>query len=514
MKFLLSLARSPISEKIKERFYSVRFIYFCLLLVYTLCREIVPIYDIVNGELISYLFFGTGILLILSAFIIDYKSFFKRQSLIMLSFIAVCILSSLINIKLGLIDNLKAIGWMTIYFFVAFFCATTPQKNSSRYITVITSIIVIAMGIFVVFSLPMYLYNIDYTYYNFNAAQITSNQGFSLEYVRLWGIFNEANRGAVYSLIGLASAVYLFITKKRVVVRIFTAIAALSFLVFIVLSQSRTALLISLVTCAWCTFYFVFKFLSNKTIRKLVLSILATFASVIVFYSIFSILQFTLPYIKQMVYSNTSFNTLVSIHRAYDNVYQETSLNIIDGFWDDEFIKEHYNSNSSSDEQDDKAPGSPQDTTLEHEELQRPDVNKDNNITNGRIKRWKDGLQIFTKTPIWGTSPRYVSNYAKIHCPETYIAKYDYVVHNGYLEVLVGTGILGFLPILLILLSTIFISVKKFINFKFDSKFMFMTLIAITFLCMSVLQTEVFFILTFGGSLFWYSLGEITRLEE
>lgn len=512
MIILSLLTKYPISEKFKDTFYNIRFIYFCLLLIYTLCREIVPIYDIVNSELISYFFFGAGILLILTAFIIDYKLFFKRHSLIMISFIAVCILSSLINIKLGLIDNLKAIGWMTIYFFVAFFCAITPHKNSSHYITAITTVIVVSLGIFVAFSIPMYFYNVDYTYYNFNAANITSNQGFSSDYVRLWGIFNEANRGAVYSLIGLASSIYLFVTKKRVIIRIFTAVSTLSFLVFIILSQSRTALLISLATCAWCTFYLVFKFLSYKITKKLVLSILATFASVIVFYSVFSMLQFALPYAKQLVYNNTSFNTLVSIHKGYDKVYQNTSLNIIGGIWDDEFIesiKEKYHSNSSL-EVDINSPND----LLEYEELQRPDVNKDNNITNGRIKRWMDGLEIFTKTPIWGTSPRYVSNYAKIHCPETYIAKYDYVVHNGYLEVLVGTGILGFIPILIILLSTVFISIKKLFNQKFDSKFMFMVLIAITFLCMSVLQTEVFFILTFGGALFWFSLGEISHSEE
>lgn len=506
------LTKYTMSEKFKDTFYNIRFIYFCLLLIYTLCREIVPIYDIVNSELFSYFFFGIGILLIITAFIIDYKLFLKRHSLILISFIAICILSSIININLGLIDNLKAIGWMTIYFFVAYFCAITPHKNSSHYITIISSVIVVSLGLFVICSIPMYLYNVDYTYYNFNAANITSNQGFSSVYVRLWGVFNEANRGAVYSLIGLASSIYLFITKKRVLIRIFTAVSALSFLVFIVLSQSRTALLISLVTCAWCAFYLAFKFISYKITKKLVLSILAAFASIIVFYSAFSILQFTLPYAKRFVYNNTSFSTLVSIHKGYDKVYQNTSLNIVGGIWDDEFIenlKDKYHSNSSLDPDTNS-----QDELLEYEELHRTDVNKDNNITNGRIKRWVDGLKIFTTTPIWGTSPRYVSNYAKIHCPETYIAKYDYVVHNGYLEVLVGTGLLGFIPILLILISAVFVCIKKLFNQKFDSKFMFMVLIAITFLCMSVLQTEVFFILTFGGSLFWYSLGHISHLEE
>ena len=510
---MLNVLSLGISENLKNIFYKIRFVYFGLLLAFTLCREIVPLYDIVSNELISYLFFGVGLLLIGITFLIDSKLFFKRHSLIMLAFIAICILSSLINIKLGLIANLKAIGWMTIYFYVAFFCALTPQKYDSNHLTAITCIIVVLLGIFVAFSIPMYIYNVDYTYFNFNAAMVTSNQGFSLEYMRLWGIFNEANRAAVYSLVGLSSAIYLFTSKKNIIVKILTAIAALLFLTFLVLTQSRTALLILLVTSAFCGFYIVFNKFSFPDKKRWTLSILSAVAVVVAFYGIFTALQGCLPYIKQAIYNNTPINTIADIHKKYDSVYKKTSLNVTDGFWIDSNFENSQNPDNDSDSNEIQSNSTPP-NNIEYEELKRPDVDKEDNISNGRIKRWKDGLLIFTKAPILGTSPRYVSDYAKIHCPETYIAKYDYVIHNGYLEVLVGTGILGFLPIITLLISVTFIAIKKTFNRKFDFRFLFAALITIIFICMSLLQTEVFFILTFGGSLFWYSLGAITRSEE
>ena len=77
------------------------------------------------------------------------------------------------------------------------------------------------------------------------------------------------------------------------------------------------------------------------------------------------------------------------------------------------------------------------------DEFIREDVNLEN-ISNNRSTIWKNYLKLYTKKPLFGTSPRGALLLADETEPDGYLSKRQYVTHNGYLSLLVTTGGIGF----------------------------------------------------------------------
>ncbi|MFX0124499.1 MAG: O-antigen ligase family protein, partial [Candidatus Hodarchaeota archaeon] len=76
-----------------------------------------------------------------------------------------------------------------------------------------------------------------------------------------------------------------------------------------------------------------------------------------------------------------------------------------------------------------------------------------------RIFLWKMGIKMFSKSPIIGIGPEnfgvYLPDYAEKHRDERVgRVYYGRILHNGYLEILVGTGIIGFSAYLLLLVAS------------------------------------------------------------
>ncbi|MBE6716612.1 MAG: O-antigen ligase family protein [Ruminococcaceae bacterium] len=545
------------NEKLRNIIGNINLIYTCILITYAVLREIVPLAKIIGNEVFSYGIFFIGLLIIVANLSFYLSAFRNKKFLLILVFLAACVLSTVLNHKLGIIENIKAIGWMMIYFFVAYPLVTLQKDKKEFTLTAIFSVILIVLSFAVAFSLPMYFYNVDYTYFNFNAAGITSNQGFSHEYMRLWGIFNEANRAAVYSLVGIIAAIYIFAKKKSVFVKIGSAFAAVLMFSFIILSQSRTAQLISVLICVWFAFYSLFtKFaVSFSLLKRILYAVIVAILSAVICLGIFVLSEKTLPIVKKTVYNTSSVSYIISVHEFYDNIYKKTDLNITNGYLESiinellplETNTENIQETESTTEisipaetetiseketsvsenitgQEEFTSAETQSTpsqnnitqkpSIDIEELKRPDVSGNGNLSNGRLRRWQEGIIVFSKSPIIGTSPREVSDFAKIHCPETYLAKYDYIIHNSYIELLAGTGILGFFPLMILLIVSACYMLISVFKKEFNFAFMILASIVITFACMAILQTEIFFIFTLGGLLFWFALGSVTEKKQ
>lgn len=77
-------------------------------------------------------------------------------------------------------------------------------------------------------------------------------------------------------------------------------------------------------------------------------------------------------------------------------------------------------------------------------DMVREDVTTDN-ITNNRSTIWKNYLELYKEKPVFGFSIRSALPYATEKHPDSYLATTQYVTHNGYLSLLIETGLLGFL---------------------------------------------------------------------
>ena len=97
-------------------------------------------------------------------------------------------------------------------------------------------------------------------------------------------------------------------------------------------------------------------------------------------------------------------------------------------------------------------------------------------FTNGRLEIWKRAFEIIKQYPLTGIGydnfylAYHEGNYYKIdfikdeNGNQKPIKRYFHIVdnpHNVYLHVLTATGILGFIPYMILLLITLIICIKK-----------------------------------------------------
>ncbi len=482
----------------------VRSIYLCLLTIYTLLREVIPLGAVVGNEFVAYFFFAVGLILIGVTFLVnrDYMSVPRMKTLFV--FVLISIISMLFNFKYAFMSNVKAIGWMTLFLFLVYPSGANGLKQEKdRDVTLVFTSAFIASALLVALSIPMYLFDVDYSYINENIIGFYSSQGFSHEFARLWGVFGDANTGAVYSFIALIMSVYLFSKGKNVLVRILIVFTDVLIFMYNVLSGSRTAMVVLLAACAWLVFYPVLKKVKGTTVKRTLLAALSAVVAVVLVFGLYQGMQKTIPYIKLGVKNASSYAVEKNVHSMYNTLYsmervQSNYIPVDDSGYTDKDGNKDKDKNKNN----------------KLESIDRSDVSEKGDYTNGRIAKWQDAVEIFLASPFVGASPRGSSEFGKVHCPDNDISRYGYAVHNTYLEVLMCVGALGILAVLVLLLSTLKTVLKKTYRKEFSIRFMCASGIVLASVCSAAFLTDIFFNLTFGGLACWFSMGIVNADEK
>lgn len=484
------------TNKLNSYLDVVRRIYLCLLTVYTILREVIPLQDFIGNELFAYSFFGIGLLIIGVSFLLNKDYLLKSHIGLLIAFIGVCVITTLVNFRFDLISNVKAIGWMSIFFFMLYPSGYHGKVTKGKDIVTVFTTSIVTLSLLNFISLPMYFFDIDYTYLNENIIGLYSSQGFSNEFMRLWGVFGDANTGAVYSFVALLMSIYLFARFKNKLFRAYLVLSDIMIFIFIVLSGSRTAQLALFVAIAWIAFYTVFTKIDSKTIKKFAISSVACILAVAISYGAFAGVRFGLPYLKGAVNEVCSKSVNKSIHLLYDDAYKMGNIDIIVGLYQEDDGKEN-----------DKKPG-------KIESIDRTDVDEKGDISNGRFAKWEDAIEMFFASPVIGASPRGVSSFGKVHCPDNDISRYGFAAHNFLLEIMMGTGVLGLLVALLILLNAAVIILKTTFKKKFDNSYLVYSTVILSLICSSMMLSDLFFNLTFGGLAFWMMIGAVVGEDK
>ncbi len=138
-------------------------------------------------------------------------------------------------------------------------------------------------------------------------------------------------------------------------------------------------------------------------------------------------------------------------------------------------------------------------------------------ITNRRSSIWKSGFEIFKTTPVYGTSYRCIVAYAKDHTPNTYILTNDYMVfssmHNLYMDILVGQGVIG---LLIFLALGAWIALYIFRNLRYvlpkdKNFFMLMLTCVVAAVTCTVVITELIYVKSPTSTMFWVVLGYMSH---
>ncbi len=464
-----------------EKFKNV---YLCCLVMYALLREVIVLQNIVGNPLLTYSFFGTGLLLIAVDLFVN-KNTLKASNIVwLILFLSVCIISSFVNMEYGIVENAKAIGWMMLMLFLIY---PTGAQNKQKQVRLVFATFSIVMTVLVLVSIPMYFFDVGYTYYKANG--IFTDQGFSFLYSRLWGVFQEANYAAIYAEVAAYMTIYLAVTSKKRWIMVTTICQVVLIFSFVVLSGSRTAKLVLLIASAWIAFCAANRFLSCSSFKKVLACILAPFLVMATLVGVLRGFTCVLPYAKMGVQMISSSANTKRIHKLYDSLYEWGGIDIVE---------------SSKDPVDNNTP--PLVDVPNVSPLDRTDLD-DEDISNGRFNRWEEGWQLFLKVPVFGTSPRGATSAANHLLPDSNLAEHQFSISNSYLEVLVCTGCTGaFFAFGFLLLSAVHIlsdSLKK----KFEGNNLLLHGIVLTAIISALLESDIFFILTANSISFWFVLG-------
>lgn len=523
------------SEKIDKFVFRGICLYFFLFLLYSLTGRIMPVKYFIGDKInqIMYLLFaGSGVGLAVLDFFNRRIQLKARYVKVLYCFIGVMVISSVVNIKYGYLENIKTIIWT--YIQVAVFYSFYIRAGKERLEKILKYCFVMLTSIWSVAILISFLQFVEgdtyfYRYYQDGIIGVR-NQG--IFGGRLYGIFNDPNFTSVTSAYVIFMLIYIILKSKRkwwkTIICVFCAV--LNY-IYIFLSGSRTAL----VAFAGGMFVCVFFFVKNRYIyikRTIVFSTAVSVVFVIVTLiggETLKIGSSKLPVIYQKYgtgnrdhsYKGEILSSLLrgreDVKLYWDYSYEkEIVSNIVpeDNTEDNIKNKIEDNRNQEPDTTSDSAEEKLK-TTEEAKEgkssnlVKRDDVKLDN-FTSNRTRIWKDYLKSMRGRYIIGTSPRNMMEYMKEKGISEYVVQRKYETHNGYLSLFVGCGFIG----VSVILTFVVLACKKILKYCFGKN-----VVANEFICVfSVLTviliytcafTELFFVNNLTTTIFWMLLGGI-----
>ncbi|EJE4065479.1 O-antigen ligase family protein, partial [Enterococcus faecalis] len=150
-------------------------------------------------------------------------------------------------------------------------------------------------------------------------------------------------------------------------------------------------------------------------------------------------------------------------------------------------------------------------------DLTRPDVENNDDISNGRLALWKSGIELFKSSWLVGVSPRNMLPYASDMLPQTFIAKTQKYTHNSYINLLASTGSLGVVTFLSFFVSRITeivaFSFSKVNNF-FQQGYATYVLSVLAVAVSGMFLNDIILVNTIGSLIFWLFLGRIVYLSK
>lgn len=467
----------------------VETIYLCMLIAYSIFREVVPAQFIVGNATLIIILFAAGLFIIIQRILSNRFNEVLINEISLVCFVLICVFSALINYKYSFIQNTKAIGWLILYFG---FCYVYGYELRDKRIKKIVGAFAFAfISVLCALSLPMYFWDIDYISLNYNVIGTVSNQGFSNEYMRLWGVFADPNTGAVYALIAISVGIWLIISCRRRWMFLLIPSELVLFCYF-VLSGSRTAFFAALIGGA----FMIAGVLYIKLNKNRLVSCIGGIIGIVLVIIGCGVMKMCLPQVKNVIRVTSTDTTKNVIHRCYDEVYIYTGVEIESGIsnLDAEIL-----SNDSI----------TLDSNQGSEVFERDDLNEKNDISNGRIAIWNDAVRLFLKAPLLGTSPRGASEFGKDNCPDNCISQWGYSAHNSWLELLMCTGVFGLSVMSYIVISSMFRGFKILLSDKLSYDDLLCMAVVLELLVASMLLSDLFFVFTFGGVTFWVVIGAV-----
>ena len=380
----------------KERIDQVHLGYIVAFVIFITLHKLIP-YNAYLPQLLDSVLYSifaiAGALLVAYDFLSGRIPLYSRVTLFMIAFLLICLVSSFVNMRYGLLSNLKTIVWTGIHFFVLFASSRGKTRDQVfREVRLVFTPYSVIWLVGVLLSLGLFI--------TLQGGFITLMDGTRSEYgfikERLFGAFTDPNVAGVLSLTSIALSVFCLRGKRRKLVKAYHIFNIVCMVLYAILSSSRTTLLAGALAFTVVLTLYLFQRLDRKKLAGFWKRSVCVVCSAVIAAGM--VLGSGLIH-KQLAYLPAIYEEIVDSNRT------EHQLKPID--------------------------------------VNRTDVGDGKDISNLRFKIWSNALDLFKESPIIGTSPRNHLAYAEIYTPNQIIHKKQYSIHNGYLAVLVTTGIAG-----------------------------------------------------------------------
>lgn len=463
--------------------------YMCFLVIYMIVREVIPLQFLIDSIFVSAFVFLAGFSLVIWDLLTDRDCLKGKAIDFLVVFLIICVISSILHYRYGIGSNIKCIAAMVLEYFVFF--PMGLKKNRQKTLTLCLQVLIVTLFVFVLVSVLMYFFSIDYAYIWGTRVGV---QGFVTAWGRLWGVFGDPNVICYVSLVSIFSSGYFMYRYQKAWSYILYGVNILLQLLFLVLAASRSGLLLMVLMPIVSAVYILLGY--SKTDRKKAFCGTAAVILVpILLLGGYFGLKHTVPSVKAFVLNTAGNSVRESVIAAYDRFYQSVGVEI-----QRTEVEKKVEENSQI-----NADNTPLDDNAAVEEINRKDDKTD--ISNGRFERWRAGLEVFKTTPIFGASPRNAVAIAQERTPDTVMGKYGWVTHCAYLEILVNTGILGFVVMLSLLVYIAVRFWKAAASKGFDVEIYLAFLCFITIAAGAFFVSDIFFVFSIGALLFFYLLG-------
>lgn len=449
--------------------------YLVIFATFLLLSRMVCFVDLVTNRINGLCYMAgaaIGGILCVAELLLHYRRYLKKEYYLLAFFVLVCMVSTFLFREYGFSENGKTLIWTVLQLFL--FTSVLPfGKEEDAKSTAcgqaamkrLTNSLIAVHFVAVTISVGQFLLQSRYIVPDYNGTY-DRRQGFYDE--RLFGVFTDPNYAAVASLLVIVFALTLYqMYQKNRALKIWYMVTIVMNAIYIVLSGSRTAMVASAVVLPVYS-YFVWR---NAQIRKGKNWHISGACLAAVVFAV-SLLYFA--------FSSSAFIAAADVTvkvRPYVGLcpYEEE----------------------------------------EKISLERQDTGED--ISNNRMAIWSGAITLWKDHPIIGLSPKNMVSYALKNHPDSYIAKTGYQAHNGYVALLVGSGLLGVLPIVIVFIlfvKEILFYLKENRGRKIREELLLCFAVMLTVGISAVFLLEIFFTVTititgvlfwlFAGSAFWY----------
>lgn len=339
--------------------------------------------------------------------VMKYKNYIKMPGLLFLAlFLVSHIISAVANIRYGYKEGIIKFIFLTFYFLILF---TKEQSVSledmKKEVKILGAFLEIYMFLCVALSFGFMICK----YTQVRTIQDGWDIGIGFLWGRLWGVFTEPNYAAICACVTIVLAVYFIQSAKKKAIKAFLVINSILQLLYIAFTDSRTGR----VGLGITVFIWVFNKLNYNRLHKAEKR--KSELCIIICVSIFA-----------FVVGASVPKWITNTYNMWQASHQEVAAEVNRGY----------------------------------------DLTED--PSNRRFDIWKSGIEVFSTTPIVGTSYTNILPYTLEHCEGTYLInnsaeKRFSSIHNEFLNVLVGQGIIGFI----ILVGFVIYSIRYYVKFYF-----------------------------------------------